>query len=124
MCDTIKLHYNLYQHVGISFSLFFSLSLFVFSNEVIGIALDENVLLLCDSKIQLGWRACYMQTHIPSVVQGEDGIYFSFSPENLTFYSENTVFNSLACKRCFNTSSCCFTTASGLEYGSESLQYY
>ena len=44
-------------------------------------------------------------------------LYFPFLPENLTFYSENTLFNSLACKRCSNTSLCCFTTTSGLEYG-------
>ena len=41
--------------------------------------------------------------------------YFSFFPENLTFYSENTLFNSLTCKRCFNTSLCCFTITFGLE---------
>ena len=49
---------------------------------------------------------------------------FRFSPENLTFYSENTLFNSLACKRCLNTSLYCFTNTSTLEYGSESLKYY
>ena len=48
--------------------------------------------------------------------------YFTFStiifvfPENLKFYTENTLFDSLACKRCFNTSSCCFATTSGSEY--------
>ena len=31
----------------------------------------------------------------------------------------------LVCNRCLNTSLCCFTTTSGLEYGSESgLKYY
>ena len=51
-------------------------------------------------------------------------IFFVFSPENVTFYTENILFNSLACKRCLNTSLCCFTTTSDLGYGSETLKYY
>ena len=51
-------------------------------------------------------------------------LYFSFFPRNFNVFSENTLFNSLSCKRFLNTSLCCFTTTSGLEYGPESLKYY
>ena len=42
----------------------------------------------------------------------------------LMFFSENTLFDSLSRKRCFNTSLCCFTSTTGSEYGSKSLQHY
>ena len=51
-------------------------------------------------------------------------ILLIFFPENLTFYSENTPFNSLACKIWFNISLCFFKTTSGPGKESESLQYF
>ena len=89
----------------------------------------EKFLPLIDSLLIL-WDA-YTNGRLGAVTSSNMAVFFyfyyynfRFFPENLKSYSENRLVDSLACKRCFNTSLCCFTTTSGSEYGSDSWQHY